>query len=71
MKKLTVQHRVAPRVKECPLCRKPVTMEHFDDKKATYARIPGLVELGLRWHHLSCRVRRNKRTATRRRTSDG
>lgn len=71
MKKVTVQHRVRPRLKECPLCKKPVTKAQFDGKEATYAHVRGLKGLGLRWQHVTCRARRKKRTAVRRVVSRG
>jgi hypothetical protein len=50
-----VQHRVAPRPKQCPICRKPVTKADFDGNKAKYARVARRSELGLRWQHLACK----------------
>jgi hypothetical protein len=49
-----VQHRVAPRPKQCPLCKKSVTKADFDGKKAKYGRVTRRSELGLRWQHLAC-----------------
>ena len=53
MNKVNVQHRVAPRPKQCPICKKPVTKADFDGKKATYTHVPERKELGLRWQHLA------------------
>ena len=55
MNKVNVQHRVAPRPKQCPICKKPVTKADFDGKKATYTHVPERKELGLRWQHLACK----------------
>ena len=55
MNKVNVQHRVAPRPKQCPICKKPVTKADFDSKKATYTHVPERKELGLRWQHLACK----------------
>jgi hypothetical protein len=62
------QRRVAPRPKQCPLCRKPVTKADFDTMKATYANVARRKELGLRWQHLDCRQNRRhaKRLGSRR-----
>ena len=56
-----VQHRVAARPKQCPICRKPVTKADFDGKKAKYASVARRKELGLRWQHLACRERQTRR----------
>ena len=55
MNKVNVQHRVAPRPKQCPICKKPVTKADFDDKKTIYTHVPERKELGLRWQHLACK----------------
>src|SRR5262249_51132916 len=44
-----------PRRQECPICRKLVTKAHFDGTKATYAHVPGLRDVGLRWQHVDCK----------------
>jgi len=49
-----VQRRVAPRPKQCPLCKKSVTKTDFDGKDAKYARVAHRSDLGLRWQHLAC-----------------
>jgi len=72
--KVNVQHRVAPRPKQCAICKQPVTKADFAGKKATYTHVPGRKKLGLRWQHLACkslRVRRKGRGAGGRRSSRG
>jgi hypothetical protein len=59
-----VQQRVAPRSKQCPLCKKSVTKADFDVKKATYAKVARRKELGLRWQHFDC-MSRDARTKGR------
>jgi hypothetical protein len=41
-----VQQRVAPRSKQCPLCKKSVTKADFDGKKAKYANVQGAKSSG-------------------------
>jgi hypothetical protein len=60
----SVQHRVAPRPKKCPLCKKSVTKADFDGKKATYSKVARRNELGLRWQHFDC-MSRDARTKGR------
>jgi len=65
---LRVQHRVAPRPKQCPICKKPVTKADFDGKKAKCARVARRSELGLRWQHLDCKsddARRKRKSLPR------
>src|SRR5207237_3745999 len=61
-----VHQRVAPRPKQCPLCKKSVTKADFDGRKVKYARVARRRDLGLRWQHLACislDVRRKDRAA--------
>jgi len=64
-KTIPVQQRVAPRQKQCPLCKKSVTKADFDGKKAKYGGVAHRSQLGLRWQQLSCISRDIRRRISR------